>query len=232
MKPENILLTREGEYVKITDFGLARREEESMLLTRPGQIMGSPYYMAPEQGQGLPVDARADIYSLGAILFCLLTGRVPFPFPSATEVIHAHCEAERPDPRAVNPEVPAGIAAFVIKMLAIDPDAPPPERGHGPQGVRSDRRERADPQGRPGHGRRRREGAEHGMEMFDGGNVVDALPAGTRVGRLTIEAVIGAGGMGAVYRGEARRGPALGAQDPPRRSSPRSPSARKLPQGG
>jgi serine/threonine protein kinase len=196
LKPENILIAHEGEVVKITDFGLARREEESMLLTRPGQIMGSPYYMAPEQGQGLPVDARADLYSLGTILFCLMTGRVPFPFPSATEVIHAHCEAERPDPRSVNPEISEELAAFMLRLLAIDPDQRPQTARAALQefdAVAAHTSVIEPPAEVPP------DDASDEVEIYTGPEIVDALPAGTRVGRLTIQGVLGAGGMGAVY---------------------------------
>ncbi len=202
LKPENILLTKDREIAKITDFGLARREEESMLLTRPGQIMGSPYYMAPEQGQGLPVDARADLYSLGAILFCLTTGRVPFPYPSATEVIHAHCEAERPDPRSVNPEIPASVAAFNLKLLSIDPDNRPPSAKAAldefVDAVEAD----GAPSSAPGPGATMEDlgSRSDDDDVYNQQKVVGAFEPGTRVGKLTIESVIGAGGMGAVYR--------------------------------
>jgi serine/threonine-protein kinase len=203
LKPENILITRDRGIPKITDFGLARREEESMLLTRPGQIMGSPYYMAPEQGQGLPVDARADIYSLGAILFCLMTGRVPFPFPSATEVIHAHCELERPDPRGLNKAVSEELALFILKMLAISPDARPQTAQAALdefEGAVVSMESAAggaapEPEERPRDPR----ASSDDLEIYTGPEIADALSPGTRVGRLKIEGVIGAGGMGAVY---------------------------------
>jgi serine/threonine protein kinase len=200
LKPENILLTRDGEVPKITDFGLARREEESMLLTRPGQVMGSPYYMAPEQGMGLAVDHRADIYSLGNIIFCMFTGRVPFPYASATEVIHAHCQAERPDPREVNPEVPTGLAAFILRMLAKNPiDRPQTARQALEEFEDVFRKELQGTRAAEDLPEQRPEPDSRDDDFDPGARVVDALPPGTRVGSLTIRSVIGAGGMGAVY---------------------------------
>ncbi len=201
LKPENILITRDKGIPKITDFGLARREEESMLLTRPGQIMGSPYYMAPEQGQGLPVDARADLYSLGAILFCMVTGRVPFPFPSATEVIHAHCELERPDPRGLNREVSEELAGFVLKMLSISPDARPQTANAALNEFEAAVADMEVDGAAPEPEERKRDPASSDdLDIYTGPEIADALPPGTRVGRLRIEGVVGAGGMGAVYR--------------------------------
>ena len=172
-----------------------------MLLTRPGQIMGSPYYMAPEQGQGLPVDARADLYSLGAVLFCLVTGRVPFPFPSATEVIHAHCELDWPDPRSVNPEVTPEIAMFILKLLSISPDSRPQSARAALEEFEQIALDVAvaaqpdDEEPPPSLG-----GSSDEDDFYTGPQLVDAFPTGTRIGRLTIGGVVGAGGMGAVYR--------------------------------
>src|SRR5882672_7086168 len=94
IKPENIMLRRDG-YVKVLDFGLAKlterkssaSEEPTMVRTEPGIVMGTIKYMSPEQARGLPVDVRTDIWSLGVVLYEILTGYVPFGGNTASDVI-------------------------------------------------------------------------------------------------------------------------------------------------
>src|SRR5690606_26016271 len=102
VKPANLLLTDDGT-VKVSDFGLAKRtHSQSLQMTRAGQVVGTPYFMSPEQCESRDVDARSDIYSLGATYYSLLTGKNPYEESgSVIQVMFAHCNAPRPDPRKV-----------------------------------------------------------------------------------------------------------------------------------
>jgi serine/threonine protein kinase/class 3 adenylate cyclase len=114
-----------GPRVKLLDFGLARHvvESESLHLTQPGTILGTPLYMAPEQASGGAVDARTDVYALGATLFRLLTGRPPFEGDNPMFVIAKHCNDPPPPVRSLNPEASEAVCQVVEKCLAKAPDA-------------------------------------------------------------------------------------------------------------
>jgi protein kinase-like protein/response regulator receiver domain-containing protein len=120
VKPENVLITQRAgrEHAFLTDFGITKRADEQPL-TRTGVALGSADYMAPEQAHGGEVDARADVYSLGCVLYRMLTGRVVFDRPGELETLWAH--VHDPLPRLVNPEVPAGLQAVLDRALAKDP---------------------------------------------------------------------------------------------------------------
>ncbi len=128
LKPENVILRshRSGrDIVKVVDFGLATIVEgrESSGITQPGSVCGTPDYMAPEQAQGRHVDARADLYAVGVMLFELLTGKLPYEDASATAVVLRHLHDPVPDPRQVAPEreIPEPLASIVVKAMAKDP---------------------------------------------------------------------------------------------------------------
>src|SRR3954470_30672 len=91
IKPANILLENGIERVKITDFGLARAVADASL-TQSGVVAGTPPYMSPEQGRGEPVDQRADLFSLGSVLYAMCTGRPPFRADSSVAVLKRVCE--------------------------------------------------------------------------------------------------------------------------------------------
>ncbi|MFM8736055.1 MAG: serine/threonine-protein kinase [Pirellulales bacterium] len=121
IKPENLLLTPAGE-IKVADFGLARVLSEHLDLTHDGTTLGTPLYMSPEQGEGRRVDARSDLYSLGATVYHLVAGRPPFAGSSALAVVMAHVrEPLRPLAEA-RPDLPVGLCGIVDRLLAKNSD--------------------------------------------------------------------------------------------------------------
>jgi len=125
VKPENILLTKDRR-VKISDFGIASvgqdtGSEEGPKLTQTGQVVGTPHYMSPEQVNGDAVDGRADIYSLGATLYHLLTGSFPFRGTSAFQVCMKHVMEALERPKTRHPGVPDALDELVVSMMAKKP---------------------------------------------------------------------------------------------------------------
>jgi serine/threonine protein kinase len=123
IKPANIMRSTDGT-VKLADFGLAKLLDrgEGDSLSAAGTVLGTPAYMSPEQCESRPVDARSDVYSLGATYYALLTGRPPFAESTgAVQQMYAHCHLPAPDPRTARPEIPAGCAAIVARAMAKSP---------------------------------------------------------------------------------------------------------------
>src|SRR5262245_52136800 len=124
VKPDNILMDKRG-HVMVTDFGIAKAAQAATAapLTTEGMIMGTPQYMSPEQATGDPVDGRSDIYSLGIVLYQMLTGSPPFDGESSAKIIALQISAVPPDIRRVRSDVSPELAAVLDRMLAKDPAA-------------------------------------------------------------------------------------------------------------
>ncbi len=121
MKPDNLMIDADG-VVRVMDFSLAREIEGSRDLTLSDEILGTPYYMSPEQCTGRPLDPRSDLYSLGATLYQLLTGQRPFGGDSAVSVIMKHLFEEPIPPHRLNRTIPARVGRVVLKLLSKNPD--------------------------------------------------------------------------------------------------------------
>src|SRR5579884_3326851 len=117
VKPGNVLITEEGT-VKVTDFGIARAVNTEESLTQTGAVMGTATYFSPEQAEGVGVDGRSDIYSLGVVLFEMLTGRPPFRGETPVSVASKHVRDVPPLPRDLNPAVPPAMQAVVMKAMS------------------------------------------------------------------------------------------------------------------
>jgi len=125
LKPDNIMLTEKDDrtVVKILDFGIARLAQTGFSSTVPGIIMGSAEYMSPEQAEGLTgdeIDARADIYSLGMVVYEMLTGRVAFKGRSWTEVVHKQIYEQPESPKKLLQNLPASVEGVILKALQKD----------------------------------------------------------------------------------------------------------------
>ena len=121
IKPANIMLTPD-DTVKVTDFGTAKILQFGTV-QQTAHVMGTPSYMSPEQVKGRAVDGRSDIFSLGVMLYEMITGEKPFPGQSITTVIYKIVNEEPVPPRQINPSIHPGISAAVMKALAKEPEA-------------------------------------------------------------------------------------------------------------
>jgi beta-lactam-binding protein with PASTA domain len=119
IKSQNILIDSAGT-VKVTDFGIAKADNSQM--TEAGSILGTAQYLAPEQAKGEPVDERTDLYSVGVVLYEMLTGAVPFLGDSAVTVALKHVNEQPTEPAEVVPGMPHSLNQIVLKALAKDPD--------------------------------------------------------------------------------------------------------------
>jgi eukaryotic-like serine/threonine-protein kinase len=121
VKPSNILLDDSGRPV-LVDFGIAQAMSTGPRLTHFGQSIGTPEYMSPEQSQGLSVDGRSDVYSLGIVLYEMVTGRVPFKGASITDVGYQVVNTPPPPPRQFNPNTPPYLESVIMRALAKRPE--------------------------------------------------------------------------------------------------------------
>ncbi|WML49312.1 Stk1 family PASTA domain-containing Ser/Thr kinase [Neobacillus sp. PS3-34] len=119
IKPHNILVDRNGN-VKITDFGIAMALSATSI-TQTNSVMGSVHYLSPEQARGGMANKKSDIYSLGIVMFELLTGRLPFSGESAVSIALKHLQSETPSVRRWNPNIPQSVENIVLKATAKDP---------------------------------------------------------------------------------------------------------------
>ena len=120
IKPGNILIEEGTDRVKLTDFGLARAAED-VKLTRTGYVAGTPLYMAPEQARGEPVDARADLFSLGGVLYEAATGRPPFDGTTPLAVLRRVADETQPPLKGVVPDTPQWLSDVIDRLLAKEP---------------------------------------------------------------------------------------------------------------
>jgi serine/threonine protein kinase len=124
VKPANILLENGVQCVKLTDFGLARAVDDASL-TQSGLIAGTPMYMAPEQAACEPIDARADLFSLGSVLYEMCSGRPAFRAPTTVAVIRRVCDETARPIREVNPDIPEPLCQLIDRLHAKKPDDRP-----------------------------------------------------------------------------------------------------------
>jgi serine/threonine protein kinase len=120
LKPENVILT--ATRLKILDFGIARMTGFDKRLTQVGFALGSPLYMSPEQIQGIALDSRSDLYSLGVLAFALIAGREPFDGANSTAIAIQHLQQPPPDLRTLRADLPEGWSEMVAKLLAKRPE--------------------------------------------------------------------------------------------------------------
>ncbi|GED96221.1 Stk1 family PASTA domain-containing Ser/Thr kinase [Gordonia crocea] len=121
MKPANVMIDRTGA-VKVMDFGIARAmNDTSATMTQTSAVMGTAQYLSPEQARGLKVDPRSDIYSMGCVLFELLTGEPPFTGDSPVAVAHQHVHEDPPLPSDVRPDIPPELDSVILKAISKNP---------------------------------------------------------------------------------------------------------------
>jgi serine/threonine-protein kinase len=123
VKPSNVLFDTDGR-AALSDFGLARAVD-STRLTREGQLLGTPHYLAPELIEGAEATPASDVYALGCLLYECVAGAPPFATRRLTELGFAHLAEPAPDPRDHRPDLPAGVAAALLAALEKDPAARP-----------------------------------------------------------------------------------------------------------
>ncbi|HEV8064646.1 MAG TPA: Stk1 family PASTA domain-containing Ser/Thr kinase [Acidimicrobiales bacterium] len=120
VKPGNVLITRDGQ-VKVADFGIARAVGSDESVTQTGLVMGTATYFSPEQAQGLGVDGRSDVYSLGVVLYEMVTGRPPFLADTPVAIAYKHVSENAVPPRQHEPRLPEALEAVIMRAMAKNP---------------------------------------------------------------------------------------------------------------
>ncbi|MCB9101828.1 MAG: protein kinase [Anaerolineales bacterium] len=119
VKPSNILMPQD-DWPLLADFGLVKRSDSEQSLTKTGTFMGTPNYIAPEQARDLTLDHRADLYSLGVVMFEMIAGRLPFDYEVPNKILLAHVTEKPPSPRDFNPNCPVELEQVILKTLEKD----------------------------------------------------------------------------------------------------------------
>jgi eukaryotic-like serine/threonine-protein kinase len=201
VKPQNVLLNGDGR-AKVTDFGIARSLDVDHGMTLTGTVIGTSSYIAPEQASGRSVDERTDIYSLGVVLFELLTGDVPFPGESFVAVAMRHVHEAPPSVLELRRDVPVRVAQLVDRALAKDPDERFPSMATMVAELRACLADDEAPEARtmivppPRRAARRRRSAWPLVALLVGLAVVVAVAVWALAGRDPVGADDGAGGAG------------------------------------
>jgi serine/threonine protein kinase len=136
LKPANLFVLDAGQ-LKICDFGIARAIDATTHLTALGQVIGTPAYMSPEQCEGQQADERSDLYSIGCVLYELLTGRPPFAEGQPLAIMLQHVKATPAAPRTIRPDLPRELDNLVMELLAKDPAHRPAGAGHVTETLRA-----------------------------------------------------------------------------------------------
>lgn len=126
LKPENIFLARRGEHVvsKLLDFGISKAlGDETLSLTKTGMVVGTPYYLAPEQARGDSVDARCDVWAMGVVMYEALTGRLPYRANNYNKLLVSILTTRPEAPREVRPALPEAIEDVILTAMSHEPDA-------------------------------------------------------------------------------------------------------------
>lgn len=144
VKPSNVLMAQD-DWPLLADFGLVKLPDAEFVLTGTGISVGTPAYLAPEQARGVNVDLRSDMYSLGVVMFEMLTGRLPFNYANPNKVMLSHISEPPPHPRQFNPDCPVGLEDLILTTLQKSPDdryADMREMAHALEDVLSSSKER------------------------------------------------------------------------------------------